>query len=151
MLKLGLAFLTASSADPPCRSKTKLFYTGGAVTGVLFNATQSFAVAPGEPASFAFCTEDGTITGWNSSVDATNAKILVAADSVRGQLPQRTRGCVGWQSESRDGANAFVDPQVPAGFAPFNIANFGGKIFVAYAKQNDEKMDDVAGAARCWC
>ncbi len=32
------------------------------------------------------------------------------------------------------------------GFAPFNIQNIGGSIFVTYAKQNAAKHDDVAGA-----
>jgi hypothetical protein len=32
--------------------------------------------------------------------------------------------------------NAFVDSTIPSGFAPFNIANFGGKIYVAYAKRD---------------
>jgi uncharacterized protein (TIGR03118 family) len=31
------------------------------------------------------------------------------------------------------------------GFAPFNIQNIGGSIFVTYAKQNGPKHDDVAG------
>ncbi|HLJ16168.1 MAG TPA: hypothetical protein VKV15_16840 [Bryobacteraceae bacterium] len=44
---------------------------------VIFNTSQSFAVATGKPASFIFCTEDGTIAGWNSSVNATNAQIMV--------------------------------------------------------------------------
>jgi uncharacterized protein (TIGR03437 family) len=43
-------------------------------------------------------------------------------------------------------ANAFVDPAVPAGFAPFNIWNLGGKLYVAYAKQDGNKKFDVPGA-----
>jgi uncharacterized protein (TIGR03118 family) len=31
------------------------------------------------------------------------------------------------------GANAFKDPQVPAGLAPFNVKNLGGEIYVTYA------------------
>jgi len=34
---------------------------------------------------------------------------------------------------------------VPQGFAPFNIQNIGGNLFVTYAKQNAQKHDDVAG------
>src|SRR5262249_55977007 len=40
---------------------------------------------------------------------------------------------------------AFVDPSVPAGFAPFNIQNEGGKLFVMYAKQNASKTFAAAG------
>ncbi len=35
---------------------------------------------------------------------------------------------------------------IPAGFAPFNVANLNGKLYVTYAKQNGAKHDDVAGA-----
>jgi uncharacterized protein (TIGR03437 family) len=34
---------------------------------------------------------------------------------------------------------AFVDPAVPAGFAPWNIQNLGGQLYVIYAKQNAAK------------
>src|SRR5262249_43191780 len=39
----------------------------------------------------------------------------------------------------------FTDATLPAGFAPFGIANIGGSIYVSYAKQNADKHDDVAG------
>src|SRR5205823_2205868 len=40
----------------------------------------------------------------------------------------------------------FTDPKLPAGYAPFNIANIGGDLFVAYAKQDSKRQDEVAGA-----
>ncbi|HSS08957.1 MAG TPA: TIGR03118 family protein, partial [Acidimicrobiales bacterium] len=40
----------------------------------------------------------------------------------------------------------FVDPNLPTGYAPFNIANLGGKLYVSYALQNAAKHDDVSGA-----
>ncbi len=40
---------------------------------------------------------------------------------------------------------AFVDTTIPAGFAPFNIENIGGQLFVTYAKQDSAKHDDVSG------
>jgi uncharacterized protein (TIGR03437 family) len=43
-------------------------------------------------------------------------------------------------------AGGFADATIPAGFAPFNVANLGGKLYVTYAKQNGEKHDDTAGA-----
>jgi uncharacterized protein (TIGR03118 family) len=42
-------------------------------------------------------------------------------------------------------AGAFTDTTIPAGFAPFNIRNIGGQLFVTYAKQDAAKHDDVAG------
>ena len=40
----------------------------------------------------------------------------------------------------------FRDSSIPRGFAPFNIQNIQGNLYVAYAKQDDAKMDEVAGA-----
>jgi uncharacterized protein (TIGR03118 family) len=40
---------------------------------------------------------------------------------------------------------AFTDPQIPRGFAPFNIQNIGGSLFVTYAQQNASKHDNLAG------
>ncbi|EST27806.1 TIGR03118 family protein [Streptomyces roseochromogenus] len=45
----------------------------------------------------------------------------------------------------RQPAGAFQDPSIPAGFAPFDVKNIDGRIFVTYALQNAEKHDDVAG------
>ena len=46
------------------------------------------------------------------------------------------------------GATAFVDPELPPNYAPFNVQAIGNWIYVAYAKQDEEKIDEVAGAGR---
>ena len=43
---------------------------------------------------------------------------------------------------------AFTDPHLPDGYAPFNIQELGGKLYVTYAKQDDTKHDDVAGRGK---
>lgn len=48
-----------------------------------------------------------------------------------------------YMSTTTDGG--FMDPHMPAGFAPFGIANIDGDLFVTYAQQDDQKHDDVAG------
>jgi uncharacterized protein (TIGR03118 family) len=41
----------------------------------------------------------------------------------------------------------FVDPNLPSGYSPFNVANILGDIFVAYAQQNQSSPgDEVAGS-----
>jgi uncharacterized protein (TIGR03118 family) len=40
----------------------------------------------------------------------------------------------------------FRDPKIPAGYAPFNVQNLGGKLYVTYGKQNRSRTDVVAGA-----
>jgi uncharacterized protein (TIGR03118 family) len=42
----------------------------------------------------------------------------------------------------------FSDPNIPAGFAPFGIANIDNNLYVTYAKQNAQKNDVVAGAGQ---
>lgn len=42
-------------------------------------------------------------------------------------------------------AGAFADPQLPRGYAPFNIVPVGGKLVVTYAVQDAAKHDDVGG------
>ncbi len=44
--------------------------------------------------------------------------------------------------DSDDGYGA---ERIPPGFAPFNIQNIGGSLFVTYAKQDAARHDDVAG------
>jgi uncharacterized protein (TIGR03118 family) len=44
-----------------------------------------------------------------------------------------------------DGVDDREQRRIPAGFAPFNIQNIGGSLFVTYAKQNAQRHDDVAG------
>ncbi len=39
----------------------------------------------------------------------------------------------------------FIDPNLPAGYAPFDIRLLNGKLYVTYALQDANKHDDVAG------
>ena len=142
--------------------------TGGPVTGVMFNmfssSTSEFAVATSKPASFLFCSEDGIISGWNSSVDSAHALVLFD-NSASGAVYKACAlgGVAGaprlFAANFRSGtvdvfdgaltpvhiASAFANPAVPVGFAPFNVAVIGGNVYVAYAKQDDAQHDDVAG------
>ncbi len=43
--------------------------------------------------------------------------------------------------------DAFTDPHLKSGYAPFNIALIGDKLFVTYAVQDADRHDDVAGPA----
>src|SRR5439155_25783211 len=40
---------------------------------------------------------------------------------------------------------AFTDPDLPNGYAPFNVQVLGSKVYVSFAKQDKDKHDDVAG------
>jgi uncharacterized protein (TIGR03118 family) len=135
-----------------------------APTGQTFNSTAGFTLASAKPALFLFATEDGTISGWNPMVDSTHAVIRVdnsATEAIYKGLAMgsNTNGNFLFAANFHAGTidvfdknfapvivpGAFVDPNIPAGFAPFNIRNIGGQLFVTYAKQDTDKKDDVAG------
>ena len=136
-----------------------------APTGIVFNGSQDFQLATGKPAAFIFATEDGTISGWNPSVNATNA--LIMFDSKGGAVYKGiASGTLADGSNVLFAANfhtglvemfdktfapvtlttsAFHDPVIPAGYAPFNVQNVAGNIAVTYAKQDTDAHDEVDG------
>jgi uncharacterized protein (TIGR03118 family) len=139
-------------------------------TGVVFNGTSAFRVTQNghsAPALFIFVSEDGSISGWNPTVDPTHAIVAVDNGTNRGVnsaiYKGATLGVAGSHNflyvtnfhtgkvETYDenfhqvNAGGFSDPSLPRGFAPFGIRNFNGEVFVTYAKQDSKREDDVAG------
>ena len=43
-------------------------------------------------------------------------------------------------------SSSFSNPAIPAGFAPFNVQNIDGTLYVTYAKQDVQKHSNVGGA-----
>ena len=144
----------------------------GSCTGVIANTAPAttpptFPVtAPGKAAvaaSFIFVTEDGVLSAWAGGADATQAFSIVdnsTKASYKGLAIVTTPTPQLYAANFKTGAidvfdanykpvtlaaGSFVDPKVPAGFAPFNIWNLGGKLYVAYAKQDANQKFDVAG------
>jgi len=148
--------------------------TQSAPTGVVFNGSPTdFLLAPGKQAIFIFATEDGTISGWNPGVNpptsVTNA-ILKVDNSDKGSANgavykgmtsaeingHRFLYVTNFRSAKvevydtnfqrvRPGEDAFEDEGLPRGFAPFNVQNVGGTLFVTYAKQDALRHDPVGG------
>jgi hypothetical protein len=114
-------------------------------------------------AGFIFVTEDGVLSAWASGADATQAFVQMdnSANAVYKGLALVTTPVVqlyaaNFKSGGIDvfdaqfkpvtlAAGSFTDAKIPAGFAPFNIWNIGGKLYVAYAKQDAAKKFDVGG------
>lgn len=137
----------------------------GNPTGVVFNSTQSFKVTKNgnaQPSRFIFVNEDGTISGWNPTLDGTNALVAVKGkgDNVYKGVALGVanghnflyatnfhQGEVDTYDENFNPVkmNGFTDPNMPKGFAPFGIRNFNGQIYVTYAKQGPGKRDDESG------
>jgi uncharacterized protein (TIGR03118 family) len=137
----------------------------GGPTGTVFNPTAGFALPTGGKALFLFDGEDGIVRGWNgaqgttaivvkdrSGVDAIykglaiadtpNGPRLYAADFHNARIDVFDSG-FGLVPNS-----GFEDPSLPAGFAPFNVQVLGGRVFVAYAKQDADAEDEIAGQGR---
>jgi uncharacterized protein (TIGR03118 family) len=133
-------------------------------TGQVLNDTGEFELQAGEPALFLFSTEHGTIAGWNNSVDASNARIVVDNSAVGAvykglavaQTPDGARlYAANFHAGTIDAFDTNFNPvAVPeefrgpllAGYGPFNIQRIGQKLYVTYAKQDGAAHDDVAGA-----
>ncbi len=132
-------------------------------TGQVNNSTTAFVLANGRPASFIFVTEDGALSAWNagtatvveqdnSASGAVYKGLAIGTSSTLGPLLYAANFSSG-NIDVFDGkfapirvAGGFANPNIPAGFAPFNIWNIGGKLYVTYAKQSADKKNDVAGA-----
>ncbi|HET6879917.1 MAG TPA: TIGR03118 family protein, partial [Pirellulales bacterium] len=141
----------------------------GAPTGQVANSTTDFSVSAAGasgPAKFIFASENSDITGWNPTVPApgsTQAEVAATtAGAVYKGIALANNGtanqlyAANFSADKIDvfdagfnpltlAAGAFTDPNLPAGYAPFNIANIGGQLYVTYALQDATKHDDVAG------
>lgn len=117
-------------------------------TGIVANTT-GFNV-DGTPAAFIFATLDGTIAGWNGTptltqavteatvsgavftglAEASNASgtFLYAADFANNKIDVFNSSYVRQTS-----GFAFVDPNLPAGYSPYNIQTINGNLYVEYA------------------
>lgn len=142
--------------------------SAGTPTGIVFNGSTGFVLSKGgtsAPSRFMFATEDGLIAAWSPTVDATNA-ISVVDHSASGAIYKGLALSAGGSGSLLYAADfhnnridvfddsfkpvtlapgAFSDPTLPAGFAPFGLQAINGNIYVAYAKQDANRHDEVAG------
>ena len=120
------------------------------------NSTSFFKVTKNgnsQPSRFIFVNEDGVISGWNPTLDGMHA--IPAKDNGPSAVYKGAAlgvasghnflfvtnfytGRVETYNENfqQVNPNGFMDPHLPAGFAPFGIRNINGRIFVTYAKQD---------------
>ena len=106
---------------------------------------------------FLFATEDGTIAGWRGALGTTAETLFdnSTVDAVYKGLAISTIGsdrylyAADFHNNRIDvfpntGAPAlagnFTDPNLSAGYAPFNVQNVNGQLYVAYAKQGAGMM-----------
>ena len=142
---------------------------GGAPTGQVFNSTPGFVVHSGDasgPALFIFDSEAGLVTGWNPGVPppppSTQAQVGASVpDAIYKGLAiaSTASGTFLYAADFHNAridvfdssfnlvhlAGDFSDDEIPAGYAPFNVQALGGRLYVAYAKQDADREDEVAG------
>jgi uncharacterized protein (TIGR03118 family) len=120
----------------------------GKPTGIVGNATGQFTIPGSTSALFIFATEDGTIAAWNESLDATAKTILTNSGEVYTGLALANSGTANllYAANSKGSidvfdsnfnpvttTDGFVDPNLPAGFTPYNVTAIDGDVFVTYS------------------
>lgn len=142
---------------------------GGAPTGQVFNPTSGFVVRSGDssgPALFIFDSEAGLVTGWNPGVPppppSTQAQVGASVpDAVYKGLAMASTAdgtflyAANFHAAQIDVFDSsfnlvhlsgdFQDPMIPSGFAPFNVQELGGLLYVTYAKQDAARHDEIDG------
>ena len=125
-------------------------------TGQVNNTNMaSFQLTPGDAntsSRFIFANLNGTISGWgppagtvslSSTIKVTTPgavytglAINQAQDRLYAANSAGTGGINVFDSSFAPvslGAGAFTDPNLPAGYVPFNVRDIGGKVYVTYA------------------
>lgn len=143
---------------------------GGAPTGQVFNgSSDTFIVSAGGrsgPARFIFASETGNITAWNPNVPtggmpqspdafimATTPGAVYTGLAIDSLLAGNFIYAADFANDRIDAfdqnfapttlSGDFTDPEIPADYAPFNIWELGGQLYVAYARQeNGDALPD---------
>jgi uncharacterized protein (TIGR03118 family) len=133
-------------------------------SGIVYNGTDDFELAPGEPARFIVVTRDGTVTGWSGYEDRNEAA-LVADNAPYAAYTGATIVAVRgknrlFAANFRQGRvevfdedfspmmldeGAFTSPLIPRGYAPYNVQTIGDRIYVTFAAPDDDGRDALPG------
>ena len=146
------------SVDPGTQATTKQGLTvsipgDGSVTGQVFNSSASF-----NGDRFLFVSEDGTVSGWRPTLTPNTAAETIASASAANVYKGAAIGNVSghdylYAANFRAGAidaykgdaaapalsGSFTDTTLPSGYAPFNVQNLNGSLYVSYAQQDADK------------
>jgi uncharacterized protein (TIGR03118 family) len=134
---------------------------GNPATGpsVFIFASESGTISGWNPAVFAakppgpgpstnafagFTADDGAIYKGLALATVNGSRFLYATDFHNGKIDV-IDGQFHKVAPGTNGFGTFTDPNLPSGYAPFNVALIDGKLYVSYAKQDAAAEDDVAG------
>jgi uncharacterized protein (TIGR03118 family) len=154
------AFRVFASAADPTRSRP---------SGIVFNPVAADFLLDDISSQFVVVSQDGTISGWGVDAvgDIPTFATLAKDDSATGAVytgvailnPPGASEFLAVADfhngriqtlDTKFGdfaiAGNFVDRNLPAGFAPFNIQQIGNQVFVTYALQDADKQNPVIGS-----
>jgi uncharacterized protein (TIGR03118 family) len=139
----------------------------GGPTGTVFNSTTGFILPGGSKALFLFDGEDGVVRAWNQAQGTT---AIVVGDGDQSAAGAIYKGlaiattpsgpelfAADFHNNKIDVFNStftllhntgFTDPALHDHFAPFNVQVIGNRVFVAYARQDADAEDELAGQGR---
>ncbi|HEV8501779.1 MAG TPA: TIGR03118 family protein [Casimicrobiaceae bacterium] len=159
----GTGVSTLYSVNPLTNAPTRLSLVvtipgDGNPTGQVFNTD----AASFNGDLFLFVSEDGTVSGWRGALGtAAETLVLGSTDNNYKGTALATIGTATYlyaanfdtgaidvfkgNAANPDLSGTFDDPNIPSGYAPFNIQNIGGNLFVTYAQQDAAHDDDVPG------
>ncbi|HEX2683298.1 MAG TPA: TIGR03118 family protein [Ferruginibacter sp.] len=150
---------TGAQVLAPVNIPWALGTTGGLPSGQVFNGSADFKLANNNPARFIFAGLDGTVSGWNGGTSASlvindfphAAYTGIALGSSSGAnyiyLANFKENKINVYNASFSAVSgmSFTDPALPPGYAPFNIQNIDGKLYVMYAKVDPATGEEMAG------
>ena len=157
----GAGTSTVYRVNPLTQATTKVGLTVS-IPGAGNPTGQVFAGVPGQfnGNSFLFVSEDGTVSGWRGAL-GTNAETLASTSAIYkgAAFGSITGNSYLYAADFHGGAvsvfkgsaaapaltGSFVDPSLPAGFAPFNVQALEGSLYVSYAEQTPGSGDETAG------
>jgi uncharacterized protein (TIGR03118 family) len=127
-------------------------------TGQVFNPTSDFKLPNGNAARFIFATAEGGVSGWNGGSTAVRmindpgdaylgialandggTNFLYVANFSEGEIEVFDKNWA--EVEGKE----FSDPNLPAGYSPFNIQAIDGKLYVMYAKVDPVEGEEETG------
>src|SRR5262249_261369 len=132
----------------------------GSPTGITTNPSKTDFLVDGTAAIFIWATEDGGIAAWKGGPSAfiefaAKDGAVYKGVALAGNGTDSRLYAAGFHNGKIDVfdntftpttvSGGFKDPRLPPGFAPFNIMNLQGNLYVAYAVREAGGDDEVAG------
>lgn len=133
---------------------------GGAITGLVYNGSADFILPNTLPARFIFAGTDGIISAWNPATKTAGITVVDnSANSAYNGITLATNAGVNYiyaanikmgtvdvfDANFKAIKMTFTDPGLPLQYAPFDIKEIDGKLYVLYAKV-DSYRNQMIGA-----